>query len=504
LDAADGDISSLIQDNLFKQNQVALAGYATSQGLVLVDLDANHFEDSTSYPLYLSGSAFPSYSGNTFLNNSVQAIAVADIIDLSSPWALVPADSSPGAPLLPYLVVDYLEIAANTILQIPAGLVVKFGSYGLMEVYGQLLLLGTPGNPVVFTSIHDDAFGGDLDGQAIDPATDPWSGLELFADITYTGAPGDIITTDFSNTIFRYASSGLMITNASSTDYSPSISGNTFELNGLGVNILVGGSGDIQSDLNGNEFSTNEYGLVTAAGNTITGNALPVLTTNLFTNHSLYPIALQGSSFPSYSSNTFSANPKAGIGLQGQIHTNGTLFSVPGQGGLDLPYVLTANYQVNKNYILTIPAGTVLNRAVLLSTSSALSTCKAPAWTRLYSPRLRMTAMAGIRTQLVRAPLPGQRRPDLPKRLHGWRWVIQATYLLSRKRSSHYLPRRYYLRRSPPRRCSPNLPPRRPPLLAIGAGWRSTTAPTSTTSSFAMPCTVCGWSTRARRRSILV
>lgn len=66
---------------------------------------------------------------------------------------------------------------------IPAGTVLKF-ERGLFQSRGDFEVLGTPSQPVVFTSLQDDTYGGDTqkDGNATAPQPGDWSGIELFAD----------------------------------------------------------------------------------------------------------------------------------------------------------------------------------------------------------------------------------------------------------------------------------------------------------------------------------
>jgi hypothetical protein len=353
LDAISGDIDSAVQANRFSKNDVGLRARSANQGQVIATLSDNEFDQNTFYPLYMLGASFPAYSNNTFSNNGYQGIAVGDAIALDGEWVKVPANPSPGALILPYVVDNYLSVEQETTLQIPAGLVVKSGSSALMEVYGKLDVQSSVSEPVIFTSIHDDAYGGDTDGQVVDPASDPWSGLDLF----YLSG---LTTDDFSHTIFRFAFSGLMVDNGSDSEFSPAIHHNTFAYNGLGINMLVGGAGNIQANVHDNLFSGNEYGVVAAASSSVTGNALPAIQNNTFEDNTTYPLALQGSVFPTYTGNTFSGNLHPAIGVQGSIHSDGEWTAVPGEGGLNLPYVLTGNYQIPKTRQLTIPAGTVV------------------------------------------------------------------------------------------------------------------------------------------------
>lgn len=356
LDSAVGDITSLVQNNKFQNNDLGMEIQSNTLGNSFPTLQGNLFDHNTGFPLLLRGGSFPNaYLDNTFNANGRQGIAVADTIDIGGAWPKVAVSPTPGAVILPYVVEDYVEVAQGVTLQLPAGLVVKAGGYAIFEVYGRLELLGSATERVVFTSIHDDNYGGNTDGALIDPASDPWYGLELFYQ-------GGLSTSSFQHAVVSYAVSGLMVTNQAAGVYSPTIGSSTFKYNGFGVNLLVGAAGDIQSTIQNNTFENNEYGLVAAAptNGIATGSALPVLQTNTFTGSTVYPIGLQGSALPTYSGNTFSANLNPAIAVQGEIHRSGAWPGVPGADGRLLPYVLTDKFTIGAANKLSLPAGTVV------------------------------------------------------------------------------------------------------------------------------------------------
>lgn len=76
-----------------------------------------------------------------------------------------------------------LPVQANAALTLGAGLVVKAAqSDATVSVDGTLAVVGTPDEPVVFTSVFDDAYGGDSnrDGAATSAGPAQWEGL-IFA-----------------------------------------------------------------------------------------------------------------------------------------------------------------------------------------------------------------------------------------------------------------------------------------------------------------------------------
>jgi hypothetical protein len=75
------------------------------------------------------------------------------------------------------------SLSVNAALIIPAGTVIKFspGGYLSVSLSGSITANGTAGSPVVFTSIRDDAHGGDTnkDGTATAPGLADWSYVEV-------------------------------------------------------------------------------------------------------------------------------------------------------------------------------------------------------------------------------------------------------------------------------------------------------------------------------------
>ncbi|MBI5850512.1 MAG: right-handed parallel beta-helix repeat-containing protein [Planctomycetes bacterium] len=109
-----------------------------------------------------------------------------------------------GGPLLSgvvYHATNSLNVPAGQTLTAQSGAVVKFQTQSF-TVSGTLNCLGTGANPVIFTSIHDDAAGGDTNGNgnATTPAPGQWYGMAFLAAssasslqhaiVRYTGAGG--------------------------------------------------------------------------------------------------------------------------------------------------------------------------------------------------------------------------------------------------------------------------------------------------------------------------
>ena len=151
-------------------------GYSSNYGLYATDISQifitnTAFLSNTGYAAYIalgwSGVAFsPVLSGNQALGNGVNGLGLNGKMLTST---------LPGEAGLPY-VVDGLTVAATATLTVEAGAVLKFPQFGSLYVDGTLRALGTPDRPVVFTSLRDDAYGGDTnnDGAASAPAPGDW------------------------------------------------------------------------------------------------------------------------------------------------------------------------------------------------------------------------------------------------------------------------------------------------------------------------------------------
>ncbi len=134
----------------------------------------------------------PTYSGNDFHNNEYGAsIAVTGNLQGGS-WVHAGGH--------PHFVWQTATLEANATLSIPSGMVLKFSPNGYLSLgaKAQLVAHGTLSETVILTSIRDDSFGGDSngDGGVTVPQPADWYGIE---------GTGSLSTIDFAYVSLRFA-----------------------------------------------------------------------------------------------------------------------------------------------------------------------------------------------------------------------------------------------------------------------------------------------------------
>ena len=227
----------------------------------------------------------------------------------------------------PYVVQGSVTVAAGVALTIEADVVVKhsgFDWYDMILVHGTIDATGTSTEPIVFTDITDDDYGGDTnnDGSATTPHREDWRGIYIYPAGTGT----------FSECIFRYGG-----------DW------------GTGAAALaVGGAG---TTVQNNTFE--ECGKAV----TVFGNTSPNITGNTFNNNS-YPLGFSLESSPTLSGNTLANNDRNGIWIEPFNYSGGsfTLEKTDFAGITNITYI-TNSLTVEADATLTIEPGVVIKHS---------------------------------------------------------------------------------------------------------------------------------------------
>ncbi len=117
--------------------------------------------------------SLPTLENNTYEGNFYNGLGYnGGSVDIDATWSIT--DTS-------YIIIDDVVVGTGNTLTIEPGAIVKFEIGKKLFVDGALRVLGSSPDTVYFTSIRDDAVGGDTngDGAATNPDWDNWRGIEF-------------------------------------------------------------------------------------------------------------------------------------------------------------------------------------------------------------------------------------------------------------------------------------------------------------------------------------
>ena len=127
--------------------------------------------------LRMTPASSPDLRVTTFQDNALQGIAiVTGTLDHDQRWAQF---SGSGDTQIPRILEGEVVVGPNTFLTIDAGTIIKADAAGKLTVRGHLHAAGQADQQVVFTSLHDDAFGGDTDQVFLSARAGDWAGIEI-------------------------------------------------------------------------------------------------------------------------------------------------------------------------------------------------------------------------------------------------------------------------------------------------------------------------------------
>ncbi len=216
--------SPTISDNDFYTNYMGVYTDGNSAPLV----QDNYFFNQSLTPLATSVLSNPNYVGNTFDQNGIHAVGLAN--ETLSADATLEKLINMGLPSYPYYNLGTTSVGTGVTLTVEPGVIVKArASSDIIHVYGALQMVGTPADRIILTSIKDDSQGGDsnVDGPGSSPAAGNWRGMDFFDS---TDDAGSLV----EECLFRFSGSGNVIDMISA---GPTIRNNEFELCTYGLRL---------------------------------------------------------------------------------------------------------------------------------------------------------------------------------------------------------------------------------------------------------------------------
>ncbi len=243
----------------------------------------------------------------------------------------------------PYVITCNVTVPENITLTVDPGTVIKFADWTWrLVIDGSLIARGSPNNPIIFTSIHDDAHGGDTNGNgsATSPGPNQWGtirfnpsshGILQHTWIAYGGGASagniEILDTDHvsiqDSTIGWAHGPGIFVHNAS-----PSITHNLIHEN-TGPGIEFRGFSTAPLQLTANSFISNTTWAVWADLTDETANITLL-------------------------NNTSTGSQFNGFGIRGTITGTATY-----DGDTNFPFIVDGAVTVNEHASLTVTPGTV-------------------------------------------------------------------------------------------------------------------------------------------------
>jgi len=138
----------VIKNSLFKGNKIGIEIKSNANPAI----EENIFENN-KIPIHFDASS-PYFQNNSAQNNEINGILV-ESVSSSTTWQ----------PDLPYVIATG-SVASDSTLTISPGVIIKFKDEGRFDIFGEFIAKGTLKNPIIFTSIKDDYYGGDTNNDS--------------------------------------------------------------------------------------------------------------------------------------------------------------------------------------------------------------------------------------------------------------------------------------------------------------------------------------------------
>lgn len=185
------DDSSILQNAVIRYGTIAFNDASPR-------LLNNLIMDGETAALAATPNSSPTLQGNQLQNNAINGMAISGgRMEKDQVWARL----GEGDEQVVRVLAGAVTVMENMTLRIESGVIVKANQDGKLVVNGGLQLLGDGGQPIIFTSLHDDSAGGDTNQKLQEATAGDWPGLEI-------AATADI---SIGNGVIQYANTGLVL-----------------------------------------------------------------------------------------------------------------------------------------------------------------------------------------------------------------------------------------------------------------------------------------------------
>ena len=285
------------------------------------------FRENTNTPVSISLSSNPIFENNNFINNKINGLGIVATTYTGPANYTLKKIKPEQFPFASYVIEDALTLNQDVNLTIEPGVIIKFASqYENYDFKGSIKAEGTTAEPIIFTSVKEDEFGGDTnnDGTATKPSDRDWGSIILRTS-----------TSSFKNCQFRFGGyyfnqqAALLITASN-----PTIENCTF-------------------------FKTDKSIYTTAS-------AAPIIRNCVFRENTNVPVSVALSSNPVFENNNFINNKINGLGIVPGTYTdpaNYTLKKIKPEQFPFASYVIEDALTLNQGVNLTIEPGVIIKFA---------------------------------------------------------------------------------------------------------------------------------------------